>query len=59
MTTSKRTSISTSSVVVEAYRLDRYDNLTIPTRGRPQISVVEAYRLDRYDNYCFGGLCWS
>ena len=35
--------------VVEAYRLDRYDNernaLPFAT-----IMVVEAYRLDRYDN---------
>ena len=35
--------------VVEAYRLDRYDNLEqwccLPYR-----QVVEAYRLDRYDN---------
>ena len=36
--------------VVEAYRLDRYDNL-----GKIKLSicantVVEAYRLDRYDN---------
>ena len=35
--------------VVEAYRLDRYDNFLqadpIATRR-----VVEAYRLDRYDN---------
>ena len=36
--------------VVEAYRLDRYDNLTI-ARGCPHADyVVEAYRLDRYDN---------
>jgi len=28
-------------IVVEAYRLDRYDNFA---------GVVEAYRLDRYDN---------
>ena len=35
--------------VVEAYRLDRYDNphtITITTA----VNVVEAYRLDRYDN---------
>ena len=37
--------------VVEAYRLDRYDNFyssgTFPCLPR----VVEAYRLDRYDNF--------
>ena len=35
--------------VVEAYRLDRYDNF----KGRffVLIWVVEAYRLDRYDNF--------
>ena len=37
------------SLVVEAYRLDRYDNdnLAQPLAGE---TVVEAYRLDRYDN---------
>ena len=39
--------------VVEAYRLDRYDNSVwknIPLDW----NVVEAYRLDRYDNFsCF------
>ena len=35
--------------VVEAYRLDRYDNLCRLNRiGLDR--VVEAYRLDRYDN---------
>ena len=36
-------------LVVDTYRLDRYDNITC---ARPiTISlVVEAYRLDRYDN---------
>ena len=35
--------------VVEAYRLDRYDNFQVFfSVGRRQ--VVEAYRLDRYDN---------
>ena len=36
-------------LVVEAYRLDRYDNSSKYQKynsGR----VVEAYRLDRYDN---------
>ena len=38
------------TVVVEAYRLDRYDNFVY--NGLVDIStlVVEAYRLDRYDN---------
>ncbi len=36
-------------MVVEAYRLDRYDN-TILLFSASQIVVVEAYRLDRYDN---------
>ena len=38
-------------IVVEAYRLDRYDNL-VKTENLSvgQRAVVEAYRLDRYDN---------
>ena len=36
--------------VVEAYRLDRYDNALGLVLRREQV-VVEAYRLDRYDNY--------
>ena len=35
--------------VVEAYRLDRYDN-TIHNNMSCNAGVVEAYRLDRYDN---------
>ena len=35
--------------VVEAYRLDRYDNIEICVLCGP-MDVVEAYRLDRYDN---------
>ena len=36
--------------VVEAYRLDRYDNFySYQPSYRPE--VVEAYRLDRYDNF--------
>ena len=35
--------------VVEAYRLDRYDNKDSAVQ-RNFITVVEAYRLDRYDN---------
>ena len=36
-------------VVVEAYRLDRYDNCGTILDHWENI-VVEAYRLDRYDN---------
>ena len=36
--------------VVEAYRLDRYDNFFLPLEIRV-LPVVEAYRLDRYDNF--------
>ena len=36
--------------VVEAYRLDRYDNFALLDMGRVS-RVVEAYRLDRYDNF--------
>ena len=39
------------ALVVEAYRLDRYDNLLSFFRRR-FYRVVEAYRLDRYDNFC-------
>ncbi len=35
--------------VVEAYRLDRYDNMSL-TEHLDAKEVVEAYRLDRYDN---------
>ena len=38
--------------VVEAYRLDRYDNSYLDTYVLEQV-VVEAYRLDRYDNISF------
>ena len=37
------------SSVVEAYRLDRYDNRNVHVLGS-NCGVVEAYRLDRYDN---------
>ena len=49
MTTSVSVWALVNGYVVEAYRLDRYDNL----EGRNDhltILVVEAYRLDRYDN---------
>ena len=36
--------------VVEAYRLDRYDNLKLVSNEVLPEAVVEAYRLDRYDN---------
>ena len=36
--------------VVEAYRLDRYDNRVVHPNGILLHLVVEAYRLDRYDN---------
>ena len=49
MTTVKVKEILLLILVVEAYRLDRYDN---SNRCCPFFSgwVVEAYRLDRYDN---------
>ena len=37
-------------LVVEAYRLDRYDNFGF-VLGLIICTVVEAYRLDRYDNF--------
>ena len=37
-------------LVVEAYRLDRYDNALIRSLSLRDLYVVEAYRLDRYDN---------
>ena len=36
--------------VVEAYRLDRYDNIDVWPKCTLTPPVVEAYRLDRYDN---------
>ena len=45
--------------VVEAYRLDRYDNIVFCPLGLRRFPVgrgrsnVEAYRLDRYDNIVF------
>ena len=42
---------STIMMVVEAYRLDRYDNCKTSFLDFRLIRVVEAYRLDRYDNY--------
>ena len=50
MTTTVHCTSSDVGIVVEAYRLDRYDNY--PTWShRSAWKVVEAYRLDRYDNF--------
>ena len=49
MTTDNSVQILDLSHVVEAYRLDRYDNNNI-TAILLTKDVVEAYRLDRYDN---------
>ena len=42
--------------VVEAYRLDRHDNLSNSINGL-FLSVVEAYRLDRHDNIVILRFC--
>ena len=44
------TIVLSNNAVVEAYRLDRYDNISSACGRCPVASVVEAYRLDRYDN---------
>ena len=49
MTTLNRFLTDPLPQVVEAYRLDRYDNLFF-TPCVKAYQVVEAYRLDRYDN---------
>ena len=49
MTTSGEVILVAGRRVVEAYRLDRYDNL-FPRPAVQHFLVVEAYRLDRYDN---------
>ncbi len=49
MTTLIGTGLRAEGCVVEAYRLDRYDNSPLHRSNR-FLSVVEAYRLDRYDN---------
>ena len=49
MTTSSDEVVLHFTGVVEAYRLDRYDNLSPSLEARSS-TVVEAYRLDRYDN---------
>ena len=49
MTTYQFLLVRKNQYVVEAYRLDRYDNFfSYVLRG--EAFVVEAYRLDRYDN---------
>ena len=50
MTTLVTSVESPALVVVEAYRLDRYDNI-LHVPALEGIGVVEAYRLDRYDNF--------
>ena len=50
MTTQKLPKTLRHKTVVEAYRLDRYDNVIV-FRNLFQHLVVEAYRLDRYDNF--------
>ena len=47
--TTLNSSPNSTFCVVEAYRLDRYDN-TVSLSFRRSTVVVEAYRLDRYDN---------
>ncbi len=51
MTTRRDGTLSEFWKVVEAYRLDRYDNLIIKINIPHIKMVVEAYRLDRYDNF--------
>ncbi len=50
MTTLAELSSHFSEIVVEAYRLDRYDNFS-EVEEALHFVVVEAYRLDRYDNF--------
>ena len=50
MTTFGDEDLSRSCAVVEAYRLDRYDNF-LADDNLCEGAVVEAYRLDRYDNF--------
>ena len=49
MTTSILSWLCWIAFVVEAYRLDRYDNIWSLCKV-VENQVVEAYRLDRYDN---------
>ena len=50
MTTDAEELLNSILKVVEAYRLDRYDNEQLLFREAVKV-VVEAYRLDRYDNF--------
>ena len=54
MTTSNVETRELTRYVVEAYRLDRYDNL-LASLTELYFAVVEAYRLDRYDNIVVQG----
>ena len=56
MTTSVIVFLLPRCFVVEAYRLDRYDNIYF-SNGYFTGTVVEAYRLDRYDNFRRGDPC--
>ena len=49
MTTRQECQLWDPQYVVEAYRLDRYDNFNGGS-VESENHVVEAYRLDRYDN---------
>jgi len=51
MTTFLRTYLYNILLVVEAYRLGRYDNLSSVPVNAQSLVVVEAYRLGRYDNF--------
>ncbi len=48
-----------ASLVVEAYRLDRYDNSSLRQIKGNCDAVVEAYRLDRYDNLKRPSAVWQ
>ena len=50
MTTVYRSMDKCLLVVVEAYRLGRYDNFDVVNYYLLNVEVVEAYRLGRYDN---------
>ena len=50
MTTFELPQLGLFVAVVEAYRLDRYDNRSQACAILSNL-VVEAYRLDRYDNF--------
>ena len=50
MTTTRPLKIPGNYRVVEAYRLDKYDNIEEAVQETYPPWVVEAYRLDKYDN---------